>query len=47
MSRPRLSHQRHPMFEPHQPNEGWLTMAVSVLLGVVVAFGLVYGMAAQ
>jgi cobalamin biosynthesis protein CobD/CbiB len=35
------------MFEPHQPNPGWPTIAAGIVLGIAMAFMVAYGMAAQ
>lgn len=43
----RLDDRRHPMFEPHQTNPGWRIMVAAMGLGVLMAFALAYGMAAQ
>jgi hypothetical protein len=47
VSRPRLSLHRHPMFEPHRTNPGWRVTVAGLVLGTLMAVGLVYGMVAH
>lgn len=47
MSRPRLSHRRHPMFEPHEPDHSWWMLAAGIFFGAVMGVALAYAMAAQ
>lgn len=45
--RPRLASRRHPMFEADESEGGALLLIAGIALGVLIAIGLAYGMAAQ